>query len=60
MPELWRYDGESLEINVLENGKYVKSNTSRNFPSLPLIDVIPQYLEQSNTNFKKEMTYDLN
>ncbi len=47
VPELWRYDGESLEINVLENGKYVKSNTSCNFPSLPLIDIIPQYLEQS-------------
>jgi Uma2 family endonuclease len=47
VPELWRYDGESLEINVLENGKYVKSNISRNFPSLPLVDVIHQYVEES-------------
>ncbi|WP_009633294.1 Uma2 family endonuclease [Synechocystis sp. PCC 7509] len=47
VPELWRYDGQSLEINVLENGKYVKSNISRNFPSLPLIDVIHQYVEKS-------------
>ncbi|KJH69493.1 Uma2 family endonuclease [Aliterella atlantica] len=47
VPELWRYDGESLEINVLESGKYVKSNISRNFPSLPLVDIIPHYVEQS-------------
>lgn len=47
VPELWQYDGQNLEINVLENGKYDKSNISRNFPNLPLIDVISQYLEQS-------------
>jgi len=45
--ELWRYDGQSLEINVLENGKYINSNISRNFPNLPLADVIPRYVEQS-------------
>lgn len=47
VPELWRYDGQSLEINVLESGKYVQSNISYNFPSLPLIEIIPQYVEQS-------------
>ena len=50
VPELWRYDGQSLEINVLESGKYVKANISRNFPSLPLIDAIPEYVEQSKIN----------
>lgn len=47
VPELWRYDGQSLEISVLESGKYVKSNLSYNFPSLPLIEIIPQYVERS-------------
>lgn len=47
VPKLWRYDGQSLEINVLESGKYVKSNISRNIPQFSLIDVIPQYVEQS-------------
>lgn len=47
VPELWRYDGQSLEINVLEEGKYVKSNISRNFLSLPLMEIIPQYVERS-------------
>lgn len=47
VPELWRYDGQSLEISVLEDGKYVQSNVSHNFPSLPLIEIIPQFVEQS-------------
>lgn len=47
VPKLWRYNGQSLEINVLENGKYVNSNISRNFSNFPLVDVIPQYVEQS-------------
>ncbi len=47
VPELWRYNGQSLEINVLESGKYVNSNISSNFPNLPLVDVIPQYVERS-------------
>ncbi len=47
VPELWRYDGQSLEINVLENGKYIKSNISRSFPDFPLIDIIHRYVEQS-------------
>ncbi len=47
VPELWRYDGRSLEINVLESGKYIRSNISHNSPNFPLIDAIPQYVEQS-------------
>lgn len=47
VPELWRYDGQSLEINILDNGKYKKSNISRNFPQFPPSDVIYQYVEQS-------------
>lgn len=47
VPELWRYDGQSLEINVLKSGKYINSNISRNFPSFPLVNVIHQYVEQS-------------
>ena len=50
VPELWRYDGQSLEINVLESGKYIKSNISRNFPNLALVNVIPEYVEQSKIN----------
>ncbi len=47
VPELWRYNGRKLQINLLQEGKYVESNTSRNFPSLPIGEVIHQYVEQS-------------
>ena len=47
VPELWRYNGSKLEINILQADKYIESNQSLNFPSLPIAEVIPQYLEQS-------------
>jgi Uma2 family endonuclease len=45
--ELWRFNGTNLEINVLQAGQYSQVRESPHFPGLPLIDVIPQYLEQS-------------
>lgn len=47
VPELWRYNGHVLQINVLQYGKYVETQISPNFPAFPLVEVIPQYLEQS-------------
>ncbi len=47
VPELWRFEKGNLQINVLQDGVYIESETSLIFPKLPLIDVIPQYLEQS-------------
>jgi len=47
VPELWRYDGASLEINVLKEGKYVSSETSALFPKIPVLEAIPRYLNKS-------------
>jgi Uma2 family endonuclease len=49
VPELWRFEKGSLKINLLQNGNYVESQSSLNFPHLPLIEVIPQYLEKSKS-----------
>jgi len=49
VPELWRYNGSTLEISVLREGRYVDSERSLHFPDLPIIEVIPDYLEQSRT-----------
>lgn len=49
MPELWRYNGRRLQINLLQDGKYIESLTSPNFPGLPLAAKIPQFIEQSKT-----------
>jgi Uma2 family endonuclease len=50
VPELWRFENGKLQINVLVDGSYVVSQSSLNFPGLPLIDVIPRYLESSVIN----------
>lgn len=47
VPELWRFDGKELTILILENGSYVESEISRQFPKLPIKQIIPDYLEKS-------------
>jgi Uma2 family endonuclease len=50
VPELWRWNGSRLEINVLVDGIYVQTNQSRNFPNFPISQVIPEYLLRSKTD----------
>ncbi|MDH3602626.1 MAG: Uma2 family endonuclease [Candidatus Tectomicrobia bacterium] len=47
VPELWRYNGNTLEIHRLQDGHYVESTASLHFPQIPVQRIIPQYLEQS-------------
>ncbi|BAZ03844.1 Uma2 family endonuclease [Calothrix sp. NIES-3974] len=47
VPELWRYEKQGLKIHVLENGKYVESNCSPTFPGIPIIELVNQYIQQS-------------
>ena len=47
VPELWRFEKGKLQINLLQNESYVVSEQSKNFPNLPLSEVLPKYLEQS-------------
>ncbi|MBD2604937.1 Uma2 family endonuclease [Scytonema hofmannii FACHB-248] len=49
VPELWRFEKGKLQINILQDGTYVESQQSLNFPRFALIEVIPQYLQQSTT-----------
>ncbi len=45
--ELWRFDGNKLEINVLKSEQYVQQHESPHFPGFPLINMISEYLERS-------------
>jgi Uma2 family endonuclease len=49
VPELWRYDGHTLEISVLRHGQYVLSSQSRHFPDIPVTDALPHHLAQSRS-----------
>jgi Uma2 family endonuclease len=47
VPELWRYDNGNLQIDIYQNGEYVKSDVSPTFPNLPILEIIPKFVEQS-------------
>jgi Uma2 family endonuclease len=46
VPELWRYQQQGLEIFLLESGKYIKSQSSPNFPNIPIIELVNEYVQQ--------------
>ena len=47
VPEVWRYENDKLQINIWQNGKYIESEVSPNFPNLPIAEIIPQFVEES-------------
>jgi Uma2 family endonuclease len=47
VPELWRYTHTGLQINLLQQGKYVEANFSPNFPAIPIIELINKYVKES-------------
>ena len=49
VPELWRFEKGQLQINILQNGKYLKVDRSPTFPGLPLQELIPHFLQQIKT-----------
>jgi len=49
VPELWRLERGSLQINVLQSGKYEQVSRSPNFPNFSIDLMIPHYLQVSVT-----------
>ena len=49
VPELWRYKQQGLEIFLLEEDKYIKSQSSPNFPNIPIIELVNEYVRQCLT-----------
>jgi Uma2 family endonuclease len=49
VPELWRYTQEGLEIYLLQEGKYIKSQSSPNFPDIPILELVHEYVQQCLT-----------
>lgn len=47
VPEVWIYQRGKLTIYLLQAGKYIESNTSPNFPELPLIEIVPRVVERA-------------
>ena len=49
VPELWRYTKQGLEISLLQEGKYIKALSSPNFPNIPIVELINEYVQQCLT-----------
>jgi Uma2 family endonuclease len=49
VPELWRYTQQGLQISLLENDRYIESNTSLNFPNVPIVELVGHCIQQSQT-----------
>ncbi|MEH2191505.1 MAG: Uma2 family endonuclease [Nostoc sp.] len=49
VPELWRHTQQGLEISVLREGKYIKSEFSPNFPNIPIVELVNEYVQQCLT-----------
>ena len=47
VPELWRYENENLQINLLRGEQYVESETSLSFPDFPVREGISEFVKQS-------------
>ena len=45
VPELWRYTQNGLEINLLQEGDYLKSLSSPNFPNIPIVELINEAVD---------------
>lgn len=39
VPEIWRYNGSSFSVNLLQNQKYILSSQSLAFPNLPISEI---------------------
>lgn len=58
VPELWRYSQSGLQVNLLEEGEYIESSTSPNFPGIPIIELINKYVKQSQAVGRSEAMRD--
>ncbi|WP_293353253.1 MULTISPECIES: Uma2 family endonuclease [unclassified Microcoleus] len=47
VPEVWVYDSGRLRIYVLQDGEYVESDISPNFPGIAIAQLIPATVERA-------------
>lgn len=50
VPELWRFNGQTLKILLLKEAHYQESETSLQFPQFAIKQLIPEYLDKCKQN----------
>jgi Uma2 family endonuclease len=59
VPELWRYTRQGLQISLLNNGTYIDSKTSPNFPGIPIIELIARHVNLNRTAGRNQTIKEL-
>lgn len=59
VPELWIYTEEKFTIQVFTDGLYVESSISPTFPNLPILELIPNLVNQALTMGSSKMLREL-
>ena len=59
VPELWIYTEEKFTIQVFTDGLYVESSISPTFPNLPILELIPNLVNQVLTMGSSKMLREL-
>ena len=58
VPELWRYTRKGFQLNLLEGNRYIESQTSPNFPDIPIIELIDRYVKQAQIEGRSKAIRD--
>ncbi len=59
MPEVWIYDKGKLVVYLFRAGQYVVSETSPLFPNLPIVQMIPEWVERAFAEGTSKVLRDL-
>ena len=59
VPEVWIYDRGELSIYILKKGQYHLSESSSTFPSIPIAQVVPQWIAQAKEVGTRKMLKQL-
>jgi hypothetical protein len=59
VPELWIYRNKQLKIYLLSSQGYTETSISPTFPSLPIIELIPQLVQKAIDDGTSKMLRDL-
>ena len=54
VPELWRYTRKGFQINLLDGKRYIESDTSPNFPDIPIVELIDRHVKQAQTKGRSQ------
>jgi len=55
VPELWRFENGRLQISILQNGVYQDSEISAIFPEFPIVPIISEFMDRSQTEGRSQM-----